>query len=229
MCKETGKELEPTEEVLVDVPSSMSGLVVDKVQARGGALVNMEMTEGGEGEAEGRARVEFLCPSRGLIGLRGELMRECRGEAVVNSVLHSYTPVQTIQKAIRKGSIVSMADGVAKPHSLEALESRGVLFIEPQKPVYNGQVVGESAALHDIEVNPTKQKALTNFRAAGKEDFVRLAAPRKMTLEEYIGYVSEDELIEVTPDDIRLRKKLLDPGSRAREQRAKANKLKERE
>jgi GTP-binding protein len=231
MCEETGKELEPTEEVLVDVPGTMAGLVVEKVQTRGGTLTNMVVSDlvGPDGEdVEGRARVEFLCPSRGLIGLRGELMRECRGEAVMNTVLHSYTPMANITKAVRKGAIISMADGIAKPHSLEALESRGILFIEPQKPVYNGQVVGESSVVYDVEVNPTKQKALTNFRAAGKEDFVRLAAPRQMTLEEYIGYIADDELIEVTPDAIRLRKKVLDPSARARDQRGKANKLKER-
>jgi len=208
-------ELEPAEEVFIEVPEEISGMVVEKMQLRQGEMLNMELIDGGV------CKLQFLCPSRGLIGLRSELMRESRGAATMNNVLHSYVPVTPQYRSLRKGAIISMAQGVSTTYSLEPLGARGTMFIGPREDCYDGQIIGESSKEDDFEVNPTKAKALTNFRAAGKDDFVQLAPPRKMMLEECIGYIQEDELLEVTPAAVRLRKKHLNKAARSKAQRDK--------
>jgi len=208
--------VEPAEEVTIEVPEHMSGTVIDQMNKRMGVMSDMQNF------GQSSCRLVFVCPSRGLFGLRAELMRASRGEAIVNSVLHSYVPAinQSLQQGNR-GAIISMGDGTATTHALEALEARGTLFIKAHEKCYDGMIIGESSKADDYEVNPTKQKDLNNFRAAGKEDFVRLKPPRVMPLEELIGYVEDDELLEVTPKSLRLRKKALTQSLRAREAKSK--------
>jgi GTP-binding protein len=211
--------MEPSEEVFIEVPETLSGLVIEKMQTRQASMLNMELVAGE------RVKLEFHCPSRGLIGLRSELMRESRGEAIMNHIVHEYVPAMKHVKSTRKGCIIAMDQGITTTHALEPLEARGTLFVGPREDVYDGMIVGESSKEEDLEVNPTKAKQLNNFRAAGKEDFVQLSPPRTLLLEECIGYIQDDELIEVTPSCIRLRKKHLSKDARRKHARSKKDLL----
>ena len=211
---DTGAPLEPLEEVIVDVDEEFVGVVVEALGRRRGEMTDMRPSGGG------KARIGFIAPSRGLIGFHGTLMNDTRGTAVMNRLFHGYGRHRGPIRERRAGVLISTGDGEAVPYALSGLEDRGVMFIAPGAKVYRGMVIGEHARSNDLEVNPLKTKQLTNFRAAGKDDTVRLSPPRPMRLEDAIAYIGDDELVEVTPGTIRLRKALLDPHARKRAQRA---------
>ena len=206
----SGATLEPIEEIVIDVDEEFSGPVVEKLGARRGELIEMRSSGGG------KQRLVFHAPTRSLIGYHGEFMTDTRGTGVLNRVFHGYAPYKGNIERRRVGTIVSRENGKAVPYALWNLEDRGPLFIGPGEPVYCGMVIGEHNKGEDLEVNPLKAKQLTNFRASGKDDAVDLTPPQKVTLEKAIAYIEDDELVEVTPVSIRLRKRHLDPHERKR-------------
>ena len=206
----SGATLEPIEEIVIDVDEEFSGPVVEKLGARRGELIEMRSSGGG------KQRLVFHAPTRSLIGYHGEFMTDTRGTGVLNRVFHEYAPYKGNIDGRRVGSIVSRENGKAVPYALWNLEDRGPLFIGPGEPVYCGMVIGEHNKGEDLEVNPLKAKQLTNFRASGKDDAVDLTPPQTVTLEKAIAYIEDDELVEVTPVSIRLRKRHLNPHERKR-------------
>lgn len=211
--EEDGKRLEPIEEVTVDVDAEYSGVVIEKLSQRRGELV--EMREG----AGGKTRIVAHVPSRGLIGYHGEFLTDTRGTGVLNRVFHEWAPWRGEMPGRRTGVLVSMEDGVTVPYAIFNLEDRGRFFVGGGEQVYRGMIVGEHARDNDLDVNPMKGKKLTNIRAAGKDEAVVLTPPVRLTLEQAIAYIADDELVEVTPHHIRLRKRHLDPVERKREAR----------
>jgi len=209
----TGARLEPIEEVVIDVDDGFTGVVIDGLSARKGELLEMRPSGGG------KTRLNFLVPSRGLIGYQGQFLTDTRGTGVLSRLFHGYAPFKGPIQGRRNGVLVSIAEGMAVPYALWNLEERGVLFIHPGERIYQGMIIGENSRGNDLEVNPLKAKQLTNFRAAGKEEAVRLTPPRVMTLEQAIAYIDDDELVEVTPAAIRLRKQHLDRHERKKEAR----------
>ena len=205
-----GKKLEPLEEVVAEVEEEHVGGVIEALSLRKGELVDM-VHGAGEG---GKTRLEFLCPSRGLIGFRAAFVNETRGTGTMHRAFHSYGEYRGSADRVRKGAIISSATGVTTTYALGQLEARGTLFVGPKTEVYEGMIIGENSREETLEVNPCKEKKLTNMRASGNDETVRLTPPKVMTLEEAIGYVQEDELIEVTPGAVRLRKAELDAGKR---------------
>ncbi len=212
----TGARLEPIEEVQVDVDDPYTGVVVEKLAARRAEMTDMRPSGGG------KTRIAFLAPSRGLIGYHGEFLSDTRGTGVLNRVFHSYGPHRGPIPGRRTGVLISTGAGRAVPYALWNLEERGVLFVAPGADVYGGMIIGEHARGNDLEVNPLRAKQLTNIRAAGKDDAVILTPPRPVALEAAIAYIADDELVEVTPGAIRLRKRLLDPSDRKRAARRAA-------
>jgi GTP-binding protein len=213
---ENGEQLEPIEEVIIDVDDQHTGVVVQKMSERRAELLEMKPSGGG------RTRLVFHAPTRGLIGYQSELLSDTRGTAVFNRLFHSYAPYKGDVAGRRNGVLISNAVGDATQYSLWYIEDRGSLFIDPGVRVYEGMIVGEHSRDNDLEVNVVKGKQLSNVRAAGKEDARQLTPPRRMSLEAALGYIGEDELVEVTPKSIRLRKLLLDPHARRRAERAVA-------
>ena len=211
----TGQRLEPIEEALVDVDDAYAGAVIDSLALRKGELVEMKPS------GSGKTRLSFRVPTRGLIGYQGQFLTETRGTGVLSRLFHGYGPYKGPIQGRRQGVLVSTTDGVAVSYALWNLEERGALFINPGERIYQGMIIGEHSRDNDLEVNPLKGKQLTNFRAAGKDEAVRLTPPRLMTLEQAIAYIEEDELVEVTPAAIRLRKRHLDPHARKKEARAR--------
>ena len=209
----TGARLEPLEEVIVDVDDAHVGVVVESLGRRRGEMSDMRPSGGG------KTRLGFIAPSRGLIGFLGVLMNDTRGTGVMSRVFHGYGPHRGPLDDRPRGALISTGDGEAAGYALHNLEDRGVLFVEPGERVYRGMIVGEHSRGNDLEVNPLRTKQLTNFRAAGKDDAIRLTPARRLRLEEAISYIAGDELVEVTPKSIRLRKALLDPHARRRAQR----------
>ncbi len=214
MREEDGVKLEPVEEVIIDVDEEYSGAVVQKISERKGVLV--DMTSSGTG----RQRLVFHAPTRGLIGYHSELMSDTRGSAVLNRLFHAWEPYKGAIPKRSTGAIISNANGKAVAYALWKLEDRGPMFISPGDEVYEGMIVGEHAKGQDLMVNVLKGKKLTNIRAAGKDDAIQLTPPIKMSLEQALAYISDDELVEVTPKSIRLRKRILDPHARKRSERA---------
>jgi GTP-binding protein len=212
----TGQRLEPIEEVVVDVDEEHSGVVVQKLSGRRADLIEMRPSGGG------KQRLVFHASSRALIGFHGEFMTDTRGTGILNRLFHSYAPFKGTIGARHTGAMISRENGVAVAYALWNLEERGPLFISPGDKVYPGMVIGEHARGQDLDVNPLKAKQLTNIRAAGKDDAVVLTPPITMTLERAISYVGEDELIEITPEKIRLRKRYLDINDRKRHARQTA-------
>ena len=209
--EEDGQTLEPIEEVTIDVDDDYSGAVIEKVTgARKGELVEMKPA------GAGKTRIVAHVPSRGLIGYHGEFLTDTRGTGVLNRVFHGWAPHKGPIPGRRAGVLISMEDGQAVAYALWNLEERGRMFIGPQEQVYQGMIIGEHSRDNDLEVNPLKGKKLTNVRASGTDDAVRLTPPIRMSLEEAIAYVDDDELVEVTPNAIRLRKRHLDPHERKR-------------
>ncbi len=213
---ETGHTLEPVEEITIDVDEEHAGTVVQKLAERKGQLV--EMIPAGAG----RQRLVFRVPTRGLIGYHSELMSDTRGTAVFNRIFHAWEPWKGPLPGRTTGALVSAVDGEAVAYALWNLEDRGRLFIAPGTRVYRGMIVGEHAKGQDLEVNVLKGKKLTNIRAATRDDNVQLTPPVKMTLEKALSWIADDELVEVTPKSIRLRKAILDPHARKRQARKAA-------
>ncbi len=208
---EGGQRVEPVEEVTIDVDDEYTGSVIEKLTGpRRGELT--EMNPGGAG----KTRIVALVPSRGLIGYHGEFLTDTRGTGVLNRVFHGWTPHKGTIEGRRLGVLISIESGEAVAYALWNLEDRGKLFIGPQEKVYQGMIIGEHSRDNDLEVNPLKGKKLTNVRASGTDEAVRLTPISKMTLEQAIAYINDDELVEVTPSAIRLRKRHLDPHERKR-------------
>ena len=201
---------EPIEEVQIDVDEDFSGAVVEKMSQRKAELIGMRPSGGG------KQRLSFLAPSRGLIGYHGEFLTDTRGTGVMHRVFHGYAPYKGPIPGRRNGVLISNGQGNAVAYALWNLEDRGQMFIGPGTAIYDGMIIGEHSRGNDLEVNPLKAKQLTNIRAAGKDDAVRLSPPRRMSLEQALAYIDDDELVEVTPQAIRLRKRLLDPHMRKR-------------
>ena len=212
----TGKLLEPIEEVVIDVDEEHSGVVIDKLSQRKAALIEMRPSGGG------RLRLVFHAPTRGLIGYQGELLTDTRGTAVMNRLFHEYAEYKGDIAGRRNGVLISNESGEAVAYAMWKLEDRGPMMIEPGAKVYRGMIVGEHTRDNDLEINVLKGKQLTNIRAAGKDEAVRLTPPIQMTLEKALAYIEDDELVEVTPQAIRLRKTLLDPHERKRAERGKS-------
>lgn len=210
--------LEPFEEVTIDCNMEYTGTVIEKLSRRKAELLRMS-------EVDAKARLVFKCPMRGLIGYAAEFRNDTHGTGVLNHVFIDYEPYSGELETSRKGSLISMADGLATGYAIADLESRGTLFIEPGSKIYAGMVVGESARELDMEVNPCRAKQLTNMRSTTKEEFFRLAPPRLMSLEETIAYVADDEIIEITPKSIRLRKSELESSKRKSRSKAQKNLL----
>jgi GTP-binding protein len=213
--EEGGQRLEPVEEVIVDVDDDYTGAVIDKLTGeRKGDLVEMRPA------GAGKTRIVAHVPSRGLIGYHGQFLTDTRGTGVLNRIFHGWAPHKGPIQGRRVGVLISMENGVSVAYALWNLEERGKLFIGAQEQVYEGMIIGEHSRDNDLEVNPLKGKKLTNIRAAGSDEAVRLTPPVRMSLEEAIAYVEDDELVEVTPKIVRLRKRFLDPHERKRQSRA---------
>jgi GTP-binding protein len=210
---ETGAREEPIEEVVIDVDDAFVGPVVEALGERKGEMTDMRPSGGG------KTRLTFLAPSRGLIGYHGQFLNETRGTGVMSRLFHSYAPYKGTIPGRRNGVLISNATGRSVPFALWNLEERGILFIGGGVDVYEGMIIGEHSRGNDLEVNPLKTKKLTNIRAAGSDEAVRLTTPQTLRLEEAISYIDDDELVEVTPHHIRLRKRLLDPHARKKESR----------
>ncbi len=209
----TGEREEPFEEALVDVDEPYSGIVVEKMSLRKGQMQDMRPSGGG------KVRLTFLIPSRGLIGYQNEFLTDTRGTGVMNRLFAGYQPWAGPIEGRVKGSLISSENGEAVQYSLFSLQERGVLFVDPGEKVYVGMILGEHSRANDLEVNPIKEKKLTNIRAAGKDEALLLTPPRRMSLEQAIAYIEDDEYVEVTPSAIRLRKRFLDPHERKRADR----------
>ncbi|MBM3539915.1 MAG: translational GTPase TypA, partial [Alphaproteobacteria bacterium] len=204
----TGQRLEPMEEVQVDVDDEFTGIVVEKISNRRGEMSDMRPSGGG------KTRVTFIAPSRGLIGYHGEFLTDTRGTGLMNRVFHGYAPYKGPIAGRHTGVLISNASGVSIAYALWNLEDRGPMMIHPGMPVYPGMIIGEHTRDNDLDVNPLKGKQLTNIRTTSKDEAVRLTPPKILTLEQAIAYIADDELVEVTPKSIRLRKKLLDLNDR---------------
>jgi len=214
--EENGVKVEPYEYVVVDVPDEYSGAVIEKLGTRGGIMKNMMPL------SDGTTRIEFEMPARGLIGYRGEFMTDTKGEGVLNSSFLEFRPATTKPYKRKNGALVSMENGVATGYAIFNLQERGKMFIKPGDKVYNGMIVGEHSRSNDLEVNPIRGKNLTNVRAAGSDEAIKLVPPVELTLEKALEWIEDDELVEVTPKSIRVRKKYLDPTERKRMSRKKS-------
>jgi GTP-binding protein len=210
---ETGEREEPMEDVLVDVDEPYSGVVVEKISRRKGEMQDMRPSGGG------KVRLTFRMPSRGLIGYHGEFLTDTRGTGIMNRLFAGYGPWKGKMEGRRNGSLISNNDGDTTQYSLWYLQERGTLFMNPSERVYTGLIVGEHSRENDLDVNVIQEKKLTNIRAAGKDDAMLLVPPRRMSLEQAIAYIEDDELVEVTPSAIRIRKRYLDPNERKKNDR----------
>jgi len=209
----SGRE-EPYEQVVIDVDDEHSGTVVEKMAQRKAELTDMRPSGGG------KTRITFSGPSRGLIGYHGEFLSDTRGTGIMNRLFERYGPYKGRIEGRQNGVLISNGSGETVTYALGPLEDRGILMVGPQEPVYEGMIIGENAKPDDLEVNPMKTKQLTNFRASGgKDDAIRLTPPKRLTLEQAIAYIQDDELVEVTPKSIRLRKRHLDPHERKKASR----------
>ena len=213
---ENGGKTEPYETVMIDVDDEFSGTVVEKMNLRKAEMTDMRPSGGG------KTRITFSAPSRGLIGYHGEFLSDTRGTGIMNRLFEKYGPHKGTIEGRKNGVLISNGAGEANAYALGPLEERGILMVGVGEALYEGMIIGQNAKPDDLEVNPMKSKALTNFRASGKDDAVRLTPPWKLTLEQAIAYIDDDELVEVTPKTIRLRKRYLDPNERKRMSRSKA-------
>ncbi|RYE17964.1 MAG: translational GTPase TypA, partial [Sphingobacteriaceae bacterium] len=211
----TGKTLEPIEELSVDVDEEYSGIIVEKLTSRKGEMIDMKPSGGN------KIRIKFLIPSRCLIGYQSEFLTDTRGTGILSRLFNGYAPYKGEIEGRRNGVLVSMENGDAVAYALWNIEDRGILFINPQDKVYVGMVIGQHSRDNDLEVNPIKGKQLSNIRTTSKDEAVRLTPPRIIILEEAISYIADDELVEVTPKSIRLRKIFLDPNDRKKANRSK--------
>ena len=205
---EDGQTEEPYEEVIADVDEEFTGVVVEKMSVRKAEMVDMRPSGGG------KTRITFIAPSRGLIGYQGQFLTDTRGTGVLNRLFHSYGPYKGEIAGRRNGALISTDKGEAVAYAIFNLQDRGTMFINPGDKVYQGMIVGEHSRDNDLDINVLKGKQLTNIRAAGKDDALILTPPRKMSMEDMISYINDDELLEVTPQSLRLRKKYLTPNER---------------
>jgi GTP-binding protein len=212
---DTGQRLEPIEEVIIDVDAEHSGVVVQKLSERRADLRDMRPSGGG------RQRLVFHAPTRGLIGYQSELLTDTRGTAVMNRLFHAYAPFKGEVAGRRTGVLISNAVGEATAYSLFYLQERGAMVIDPQTRVYEGMIIGQHSRDNDLIVNIIQGKKHSNVRAAGKDENMILTPPLRMTLERSLSYIEDDELVEITPKSIRLRKRWLDPNERKRRERAR--------
>ncbi|WP_298286034.1 translational GTPase TypA [Acidocella sp.] len=210
---ETGEREEPYEEVLIDVDEPYAGAVVEKMSRRKGELIDIRPS-GGD-----KQRLTFKIPARGLIGYHGEFLTDTRGTGVMNRLFAGYGPWKGKIEGRRNGALISSEDGEAVQYALFYLQERGVLFVNPGEKVYVGMILGEHSRENDLDVNPIKEKKLTNIRAAGKDEALLLTPPRRMSLEQAIAYIEDDELVEVTPSAVRIRKRYLNPNDRKKAER----------
>ena len=211
--------LEPIEEVVIDVDDNFSGSVVEKLSSRKGEMIEMKPSSGG------KTRLVFYVPSRGLIGYQSEFLTDTKGSGVLNRIFHNYAPYKGEMSNKKNGALIATDPGEAVAYALWNLQDRGIMFVKPQQKVYAGMIIGENAKQGDLEVNVLKGKQLTNIRASGTDEAIRLIPPRILTLEDMITYVGDDELVEVTPKSLRLRKKFLDSNERKRFSRSKEEKF----
>ena len=208
--EENGVKMEPYEHLVVDVPDEHTGVVIEKLGRKKAEMMAMNPT------GDGQTRIEFEIPARGLIGFRGQFLTDTKGEGVMN---HSFLEFRSLSGAVehrKNGALISMEDGVALGYSLFNLQDRGALFIGPQTKVYKGMIIGEHARPNDLDVNPIKGKNLTNVRSSGADEAIKLVPPRDMNLELALEWIENDELVEVTPNTIRIRKRILDATKRKR-------------
>jgi GTP-binding protein len=212
----TGGRLEPIEDVLIDVDEEFAGVVIDKLSQRRAELSDMGPS------GAGKTRLSFLAPSRALIGYQGEFLTDTRGSGVLNRVFSHYEPHKGAIEGRRNGVLVSNSEGETAAYALWNLEERGTMFVGAGEKTYQGMIIGENSRPDDLDVNPMKAKQLTNVRASGKDEAIRLTPPRRLTLEQAIAYIDNDELVEVTPRSIRLRKQILNPTYRKRRERVDA-------
>jgi GTP-binding protein len=212
---EAGELEEPIEEVVIDVDEGFSGVIVQKMSERKAEMTELRPSGGG------RVRLVFHAPTRGLIGYQGELLTDSRGTAIMNRIFHGYAPYKGAIQGRRNGVLISNDKGEAVAYALWNLEDRGPMMIEPGWKVYAGMIVGEHTRDNDLIVNVLKGKQLTNIRTTSKDEAIRLTPPIRMTLEKALAYIQDDELVEVTPKSIRLRKKLLDENDRKKAERIK--------
>ena len=211
---ENGKRTEPYETVVIDVDDDYSGTVVEKMQRRKAELTDMRPSGGG------KTRITFSAPSRGLIGYHGEFLSDTRGTGTMNRLFEKYGPYKGTIEGRQNGVLIANGTGEAVGYALGFLEERGILMVSPGEAVYEGMIIGENAKPDDLEVNPMKSKQLTNFRSTGKDDAIRLTPPKRLTLEQAIAYIDDDEMVEVTPKHIRLRKRFLDANDRKKNRRS---------
>ena len=210
-----GQRHEPMEEIIIDVDADYASPVIDTLNQRKAEMVDMRNA------GSGKTRLVFLAPSRGLIGYQGRFLTETRGTGVLNRVFHSYAPYKGDISGRRNGALVSTETGQVVAYALFNLQDRGMMFVSPQDKVYEGMVVGEHNRENDLGVNVLKGKKLTNVRASGSDDAILLTPPRRLTLEDMMAYINPDELVEVTPVSLRLRKRYLDPHERKRMSKTK--------
>jgi GTP-binding protein len=210
---ENGKLQEPMEQLIIEVPDEYQGAVIEKLAGRKGQMVGMENT------GRGGVRMEFEIPTRGLIGYRNDFQTDTRGLGIMASRFIGYGPWCGGVTARSRGSLVSMETGSATAYQIESLQARATMFVEPMDRIYMGQIVGENSRPEDMPCNPTKKKALTNHRSANKDQTTTLNVARKLSLDQALEWIADDELIEVTPKSIRLRKAVLDAEERKRTQR----------
>ncbi|KAJ0053711.1 hypothetical protein Pint_02367 [Pistacia integerrima] len=207
---ENNVKLEPIEEVTIEINEEHVGLIMEALSHRRAEVVDMGPVPGNDG----RTKLSLTCPSRGLVGYRSVFSSDTRGTGFMHRAFLKYEKYRGPLGNVRKGVLISMGYGTITAHALMSLEARGILFVAPGVETYDGMIIGEHSRDTDLDVNPARAKELNNIRAAGKDENVKLSPPRLMTLEEAIGYVASDELIEVTPKAIRLRKKYLDVNKR---------------
>jgi len=212
-----GEKLEPIEECTIDVDDAYSGVVIEAMSQRKAEMTDMRPSGGG------KTRLTFFAPSRGLIGYHGQFLTDTRGTGIMNRVFHEFGPHRGMIEGRRAGVLISDRDGEAASYALWFLEERGFMFIEGGTKVYQGMIIGEHSRDNDLDVNALRSKQLTNFRTTAKDEAVRLTPPKLLTLEQAIAYIGDDELVEVTPKSIRLRKRWLDPNDRKRYARASGN------
>ncbi|MBQ8314743.1 MAG: translational GTPase TypA, partial [Lachnospiraceae bacterium] len=208
--EEDGKKMEPMERAIIDVPEEFSGTVIEKLSSRKGELLGMSTASGGY------TRLEFSIPSRGLIGYRGEFMTDTKGNGILNTLFDGYAPYKGDIQYRKQGSLIAFETGEAITYGLYNAQERGTLFLGAGEKVYAGMVIGQTGKAEDIEVNVCKKKQLTNTRSSSADDALRLSPPRILSLEQSIEFIDTDELLEVTPKTLRIRKKILDPTLRKR-------------
>ncbi|MDD7182816.1 MAG: translational GTPase TypA, partial [Peptostreptococcus porci] len=215
---ENGNTIEPIERVTVSCPEEYSGTIINDLNIRKGMMESMDLIEG-------YVKIQYLVPTRGLLGYRSDFINSTRGEGTLLTSFERYEEYKGEIPSRLNGVLISQANGKTMGYALNALSSRGVLFVDPGVDVYEGMIIGMNSRKEDMVVNPTKNKKMSNVRASGSDDAIKLSPPRIFTLEESLEFIEDDELVEVTPDSIRLRKKILNENDRIKYNRSISNKV----